>query len=118
MKLPFRLRLLLAVAILAAPSALGAQRLALRVNGADADTAYLALGDAVTIKAVGKTAAGGTVVPTSVSWGAFHCASLTIADPPTAATLSARDCWPVPQWLTAEGVVTGARVRDSVWVAP
>lgn len=99
-------------------SPLHAQRLSLRVANVDTDTAYLAVGDAIPLRVLGKTAAGGTVVPTFVEWRTGHCVDWRPASPPTAGLLSARDCWPVPQWMAVSGVVSGVRVSDSVYVAP
>jgi hypothetical protein len=122
MRLPLLACALIGALFCAPP--LEAQRLSLRVAGVETDTAYLAIGDQVPFAVLGKTAAGGTVTPTSARpVGTLHCTT-TVTLSPTSWRVGSNGCWPgdvgnsTAGWFTVEAIVSGARVRDSVYVTP
>lgn len=96
-----------------------AQRLEIRVAGVSRDTVYLLPGDTIPLQVVGKSAAGGTVVPTKVAWlPKTHCTAVDAGPPDvTRATLRELECGLNPGWILAEGLVSGAYRVDSVFVA-
>lgn len=98
-------------------SALGAQRVELRAAGVSRDTLYLMPGDTIPLQVVGKTAAGGTVVPTNIAFGqTAHCVQV-LADARARARVIEAPCGLEPGWIRVAATVSGVIREDSAYIA-
>lgn len=108
------------LAFLLCAGSLGAQSVSIRLGTSTTapDTVYLTPEDSIPLRLVGRTASGGTVTPTNVTWvPMLHCVTGVYGATTASVVLGEAGCgYQGPGYLVALGTVSGVIVKDSVYV--